>query len=166
MATKSLPELSLDTQTIERLLDAMAIGDIITFAVLSSAIGRDVQHQARGNLRTARQRLLRQQHKVFGAVLGVGLKRLDDEGKVAAAGVHVRRGRNQFRRARQTATAVDDFAALPNDVKVRHNVIVAQSGALLHMTNPKATRALEGKIDQPASSLKPKDTLELMKATL
>lgn len=166
MATKSIPELSIDTQTLERILEATSIGDVVTFQVLSEAIGRDVQLQARGNLRSARLRLLRHHHMVFGAITNVGLKRLNDEGKIGAAHGHVKRGRNQFRRARQTATAVDNFSALPNHLKVEHNVIVAQSGALLHMTSAKATRTLEGKIGEPEKAFKPKESLELMKSTL
>jgi len=164
--TRAIPELSIDTQTIERLLRSTAIGEIVTFAQISTAIKRDVQREARGNLRTARHRLRKYDHMVFGAVTNVGVKRLTDEGKIAAARGHVNRGRNQFRQARTTATAVDDFGKLPNHLKLEHNVIVAQAGALLHMTSTKSTKTLEGKIGDETKAFKPKESLELMKSSL
>lgn len=166
MTQKAIPELSVDTQVLERMLKATAIGDIVTFGAMTEAIKRDVQKEARGNLRTARHRLRKTDHMVFGAVTNVGVKRLNDEGKIAAARGHVHRGRNQFKQARTTAAAVDDFGKLPNHLKVEHNVIVAQAGALLHMTSTKSTKTLEGKIGDGTKSFKPKESLELMKANL
>ena len=164
---KSIPELSVDTQIIEGLLRTASIGDVVTYESMSAAIKRDVQKEGRGNLRTARRRLHKIDHMVFGAVTNMGVKRLNDEGKSAAARGHAHRGRNQFKQASVTATAVDDFGKLPNHLKIEHNVIVAQAGALLHMTSAKSTKALEGKIgDDALKSFKPKESLELMKASL
>jgi hypothetical protein len=120
-AKRAIPELSIDTQTLERLLASAGIGDIVPYADLSTAIGRDVQADARGCLNTARKRLHKHSRVVFGVVTNVGIKRLNDEGKVGAAGAHIQRGRRQFIRARAAAVAVDDFDALPNEAKVEHN---------------------------------------------
>lgn len=163
---KSIPELSLDTQTLQRILEQTKIGDTVPYETLSKAIGRDVQAAARGNLRSARRRLLKLNHMVFGAIPNVGVKRLTDEGKIAAAKGHFNRGRNQFRQARVTATSVDNFAGLPNALKVEHNIIVAQSGALLHMTASKPTRVLAEALGDTRRQFTPKESLELMGATI
>lgn len=163
---RAIPELSIDTQVLERLLSAAAIGDVVSYSALSAAVGRDVQTEARGNLRTARQRLHRAQSMVFGVVVNVGVKRLDDAGKISAAKGHVVRGRNQFKQARATAAAIDDFAQLPNNLKVEHNIVLAQSGALLAMTSVRATKKLEGAIGDAQTKFSPSDSLASMKAIL
>lgn len=164
---RSVPELSLDTQTLEKILSAAAIGDLVTYSALSAAIGRDVQREARGNLATARQRLHAGRQMVFGAVTNIGLKRLDDEGKIAAAQGHTRRGRSQYRRAIKTVAAVDNFDALTNDQKLQHSLVAATAGAVLHFTTPARARRLEAAIGENVQkTFKPKETLELMKASL
>lgn len=140
---RSIPELSLDTQTMERMLREVPVGGILTYATLSAAIGRDVQHEARHTTRTARQRLLRSDRMLFEPVTNIGLKRLDDAGKVATGRAHLRRSRTQARLAQAKTSAVDDFAALPNHLKVEHNLVLAQAGILRHVTSGATTRKLE-----------------------
>lgn len=165
--SRAIPELSIDTQTIEKLLGGAAVGDIVTYSAMSAAIGRDVQTEARGNVTSARQRLHVGRQMVFGAVTNVGLKRLDDEGKIAAAQGHARRGRSQYRRSLKTVAAVDNFDALPNDQKLRHSLVAAQAGVILNLTAPARTRRLEEAIgDNVKKAFKPKETLELMKASI
>lgn len=164
---KAIPELSLDTQTVERLLSGVAIGEIMPYTTLTAAVGRDVQQEARGCLRTARIRLHRSRAMVFGAVTGIGLKRLDDQGKIAAAHGHARRGRRQYRMAVRTVAAVDDFAALPNDQKVQHSLIAAQAGAILQMTTTRRAKRLEASVaDHLQKAFSPKESLALMKASI
>lgn len=164
---RAIPELSIDTQTIENMLAAVQIGDIITYEAMSEAIGRDTQHEARGNVATARYRLHQSQQMVFGAVTNVGLKRLDDAGKIAVAQNHTRRGRSQYRRAIRTVAAVDNFDALPNDQKLQHSLVAAQAGVILQMTTPSRTRKLKAAIgDSVQKSFKPKECLALMKGTI
>jgi hypothetical protein len=38
---RAIPELSIDTQTLERLLRTVSVGEIIAYRSLSAAIGRD-----------------------------------------------------------------------------------------------------------------------------
>jgi hypothetical protein len=164
---RAIPELSIDTQTIENMLAEAQIGDIVTYEAMSAAIGRDTQREARGNVTTARHRLHQSRQMVFGAVTNVGLKRLDDTGKIAAAQGHTRRGRSQYRRAIRTVSAVDNFDALPNDQKLRHSLIAAQSGVILSLTAPSRTRRLEAAIGENVQkAFKPKECLALMKGTI
>lgn len=167
MKQKAIQELSLDTQTLKRLLREAEIGQIVSYSEMSSAIGRDVPTEARGNLRTARRQLLREHNMVFGPVLGVGMKRLDDAGKIESAHGHARRGRSQYRMAVRTVAAVDDFDALPNDQKIRHSLVAAQAGAILQLSSPTLTRKLEAAVSMHTQkSFKPKESLELMKGSL
>lgn len=166
MLMRSLRELSIDTQTLESMMIKVPIGDMVTYHDLSASISRDVQAAARGNMNSARRRLEREHHIVFGAVKGLGLKRLDDVGKVAAANTHVARGRNQFRSAKRVASAVDNFDALPNDAKVEHHVVMAKAVTLLHMTSPQTTKRLQSALADAHRKFEPKESLELMKSSL
>lgn len=166
MTQKAIPELGIDTQTLERALLALQIGEVISYADLSASIGRDVQREAHGNLATARKRLLRSHRMVFGAVINIGIKRLSDEGKIAAAHGHLKRGRTQFKMVRASVASVDDFSALPNRLKIEHNVMAAQAGAILSMTSSKNTRKLEAAVGDGQKTFKPSDSLELMKRSL
>jgi hypothetical protein len=164
---RSIPELSIDTQTIEKMLAEAAVGDIVTYEAMTKAIGRDTQHESRGNVATARHRLHQSRQMVFGAVTNVGLKRLDDAGKIAAAQGHTRRGRSQYRRAIRTVSAVDNFDALPNEQKLRHSLVAAQAGVILNLTTPARTRKLEAAIGENVQkAFKPKECFALMKGTI
>lgn len=163
---KAIPELGLDTQTIERLLQALQIDESIPYAALSDAIGRDVRTEARHALDSARRRLLRAHRLLFECVRGVGLKRLGDEGKVSTGEWHLRRARTQAKKCVDKVTAVDNFQALPNDLKVQHNVLLAQAGVLRHITSPKTTAKLQKAVDQPKRDLALRECLEAMKPAL
>lgn len=163
---RTVQELSIDTQTIERVLIAANIGDVVTYEALTSAIGRDVQHAARHILSSARRRALRQHRMVFEPVPNVGMKRLDDVGKIAAGRWHLQRSRNQARYALQKATSIDDFDALTNDQKVEHNVVVAQAGVLRHLTSAKSTAKLSGAVSTPKKQLPLRDCLKAMEPFL
>lgn len=162
----SIPELSIDTQTLESELQKLAIGDHITYEALSKAINRDVQHHGRQVLTSARRRLQRHHRIIFGVIVNVGLKRLNDEGKIASARGHVSRGRNQFKMARQQALSVDTFDALPNHAKLEHHLVLAQATTLLHMTAPAATKKLTASVKEAQKQLTAKESLELMKGAL
>lgn len=164
---KTIPELSIDTQTIEKLLLAAAIGDIVTYADMTTAIGRDVQHGARHYLRTAIARVLREPHRMlFEAVPNVGVKRLDDAGKIATGRSHLSRSRNQAKYAARKVKAVDDFDALPNALKVEHNVVIAQAGMLRHITSPNTTNRLMEQTTRPVRELPLRACLKAMEPLL
>jgi hypothetical protein len=162
---RTIPELSIDTQTIERLLAALPIGGVVTYRVLSDAIGRDVQGAARGNLYTARRRLLHRERMVFDVLVNDGLKRLDDAGKVMAGRAHVHRAVAQARLARRKTAAVDDFNALPNALKVEHNLTLAQAGVMVYMAGPQGTTQLQTKIATTPQPLALAAVLDAMRAT-
>ena len=163
---KAIPELSIDTQTIEQMLLGVLVGETVSYHTLSAAIGRDVQHGARHILNSARRRVLREHHAVFEPVTNEGMKRLDDAGKIGAGHWHMRRMRNQARYAMAKVSAVDDFPALPNTLKVEHNVLRAQSGVLLHLSSKRITAKLRGAIGSPQKEMPLRACLSAMEPFL
>jgi hypothetical protein len=163
---KAVPDLSIDTQTVERLLADISVGDAVSYETLSSAIGRNVQGDARHILKSAQSRLLRERQMVFAPVWGKGMKRLDDVG-IVGTGVHtLKRVHNLARRGARTLAAVQDFEALPNESKVQHNLMAAQLGMLSHVTSGRVAKKLEAQTRQSATPLPTAKLLEAMKASL
>ena len=159
---RAIPEVSIDTQMLESALLIVGVGDVVSYGQLTDVIGRDVQTEARHHLASARRRVLRSHRMVFEPVLNVGLKRLDDAGKIAAGRWHIKRSRNQARYAQTKATAIDNFDALPNELKVEHNVIVAQAGVLRHMTSSRSVEKLKGSFQTTQKELSLKACLSAM----
>jgi hypothetical protein len=167
MTTKrAIPELSIDTQTVERILVVAAVGEVVPYGRLSEAIGRNVQNGARYVLKSACDRLLREQHMVFEAVRGDGVKRLDDAGVVGTGTQTLKKIHNAARRGARKLAAVQDFNALPNEKKVQHNLIVAQLGMLAHVTSGRVAKRLEEETRKAPEPLPTARLLEAMKASL
>lgn len=163
---RAIPELSIDTQTIERLLSEVGIGDVVSYAVLSEAIGRNVQNGARHILMSAETRLLREHQMVFAPVHGEGVKRLDDAGILGTGESTLRRVHNLSRRGARKLAAVKDFDALPNAQKVKHNLMIAQLGMLSHVTSGRTAKRLEEATSKAAQPMPTAKFLEAMKASL
>lgn len=163
---RSIPEVSLDTQVLERLLSTAAIGDVVSYDALTAAVGRDVQGEARHHLSSARRRLLRGSNILFEPVKGVGMKRLDDIGKVGTGEVHMKKMRRQASISVQKTSSVDDFNALPNDVKIRHNTVLATGGAVRHMTSMATQRTIAGRVGNERKALGLKDCLDAMRPSV
>lgn len=144
--SKSFPELSVDTQLLfDRLIKAK-IGETVTYQELSGLIGADVQGRARGLLRTARKKAMREERMVFGVVRNVGLKRLDDSGIVSTGQLTLAKIRRQARMGMVQLACVRNFDAMPNEAKVAHNTHMSMLGALVAATKPTKVKALESKI--------------------
>lgn len=167
MSKRSIPELSIDTQTLERELAAVVVGDTIAYDDLTAVIGRNVQNGAAHLLQTARRRLQRERQIVFEPVHGEGLKRLDDIG-IASSGESARvRMHNLARRTRQKLGCVQDFDALPNDVKIKHNVAMSIFGALSEVTRSASIKKLEGHVaNGKHDALPTAKFLDAMKASI
>ena len=150
---RAVPELSMDTQILEGVLRTAAADVIMTYAELSAAIDRDVQKSARPQLRSARRCLLAQDHLVFGVVRNVGLKRLDDHGIVGTASQRLRHIRRTATVGLHEVASVRDFAALPNDEKIRHNAAMSVYSVLRHITKEKTMLKLEGAVGEAQEKL-------------
>lgn len=143
---KAIAELSIDTQTLERRLLTVGVGETVSYDELSGLIGRDVQNGARGLLTTARRRLLKNNQMVFDAVANQGVKRLGDEAIASLGDPAINRIHNAARRGVQRITCVQDFDKLPNALKVKHNMSVSLLGAMAHMTRSSSIKKLETRV--------------------
>jgi hypothetical protein len=163
--TRAIPELSVDTQTIERLLWDVPVGDVIDYTTLSAAIGRDVQHRARHILDSAVRRVLRDKQMVFAAVSGLGMKRLDDTGVLGVGTQAVAEiGRKSKRTVKKLACA--KYEALTKDGQNQHNVLVSQLGMLAHVTSTSAQKRIAAKVDEAQAKLPVAKMLEAMRASV
>lgn len=75
-----------ETKQVQAVLDKLEVGSIATWQQLTDAAGSNVQ-KMRGCTITARSALLKESQKVFAAVRGVGLQRLNDSDVVKHEGM-------------------------------------------------------------------------------
>ncbi len=134
----------VDAQTLAKFLLKLPEGSIATYEVLSGLIGINVQEE-RGALDTARKVLLRENGMVFGAVHGVGLKRLSDSEVVEQGSEAVVRIRRATRRS-MTRLSTADFDALPKTEQNTHRMVSATLGAIALCSGTKARHKLEQRI--------------------
>ena len=73
---KTTPEREIEIERIVAVLVALSVGQTATYQVLTDAIGRDVQADARLVMITARKRAEKQTGQRFETVFKVGIKRL------------------------------------------------------------------------------------------
>jgi len=153
-------EKSSDTKTLESVLVEAQIGDMITYDMLSKAIGRDVRDFALASLTSARRSLQQSKGFVFGVEHNVGLKRLNDSEIVKSTEYD----RNKMRRAAKRSLkklSVVDFDKLAPEEKRQHVVASAQMGAIEMFAGKKAMAKIESKVDDTKRTLPIGETLRL-----
>lgn len=167
MTKVTIAEVSIDTQTLERELLKATIGDLIDYEHLSATIGRDITGKARHVLYSALYRVKRDRQMVFSPVRGVGMKRLDDIAIASSGDQSIARIRNTAKRGRHTLTCVQDFAALPEDVKRKHNIALSVLGVLGHITRTSTVKKIEARTGNTLhDSMPTAKFLEQLKDTL
>jgi alkylated DNA nucleotide flippase Atl1 len=148
MTFKSTPELDIDVRRICDVLDAAAPGDVVTYATLSAAIGRDVQGDARSVLYRALRRQLKDSDRLWLCLREKGYRLATDS--EIATGVpeesRLKVSRLAKRQGRKLA-AIQDLDALSREEKT--GVLAAQSflGVINAFTKPAAVKKLETKIN-------------------
>ncbi len=151
----------IDTQMIYERLSTASIGDLIEYQELTALIGTDVQNKGRGYMETARRMALRDKGMVFQPVRGVGLKRLADTEIVQSGQAYITKIRRHARRGMRVLVSVQDFGALPNDLKVRHNATVSMLGAVAVFSGGAAQKRVEGAVEKAGQKISYTKTLEL-----
>jgi hypothetical protein len=128
-------------------LGKLNVGEAITYDQLNNAAGRNVQKEAYGALRTARNRLLRDDDKVFGVLRGMGLKRLNDKEayEVGASGVLSIR-----RKSRKQLTILSKVnpSKLTTDEQIRMHATMSVFGAVNLFTRTGSLDKVANKIAQ------------------
>jgi hypothetical protein len=166
MAKKAISELSVDAQTLERVLRKANVGEVVSYDALSGSIGRDVRKGGRHLLRTARHRAFTQDGVVFDTVTDVGLKRLDDHGIVGTQTKRLTHIHRVAARSKRELAAVRDFAAMSNEDKIKHNTGMSLFGVLQHVTKEKTVLKLEATFEHASGVMPLAKMLEAVKANL
>ena len=164
MPKKTIPELSIDSRTLYDKLAKIEIDGFIPYTELSEAITRNVQHEARGNLTTARNMARKIHGAVFGVVMNEGLKRLKDEEIVGIGMKSVKSIGRASRRAMNKLICVKDFNNMPVDVQTKHNTMLSVLGVMNVMSKPKRINAIEHKVATAQKRLPVSQTLEFFSA--
>lgn len=108
-----------DVSQIKAMLGAAKPGDLISYAAMSRAIGRDIQER-RHVIMAAMKQLQRERRMVFAAVPNEGYKRLND-GEIVATGADVlSRIRRQSRRGARKLACVN-FEQLTPEQQLTQN---------------------------------------------
>lgn len=157
---KTIGEMGADARAIYQHLIKAAVGDVVTYGQAAKLSQRDVQGRERYVLETARRAAARDGF-VFGAVRGVGLKRLADAEIVAEVEDVPGRVRRMCRRGNTKLSRVRDYKSLPKETQVRHNALACQLGALSLMTKPKAQAQIEQAVRTAATALPGEEALKL-----
>lgn len=144
-----LYEKSIDTKILEDLLSKANVGDLVTYELMSVAIGRSVRDFALPSLRSARQGLLNTKNMVFGVEKNVGVRRLNDSQIVKAA----EHDRKKMKRAATKAIrklSVVDFDKLTPEEKKQHTVASAQMGVIAMFSSKRTTTKITENVNDKA----------------
>lgn len=136
---------SADTSIIENRLRNTNPGDIVTYAELSTLLGRDVVTFCRGHINSARRTLVKESI-FFDCIPNEGYKRLDNKEAVHASDAYTLRARRAARRGLVHLQNVP-FDGLDDDAKRKHMTVSAQLGAIDLFSSGKATKKIEGAVN-------------------
>lgn len=144
---KTIPQISVDSQTLYRRLIQASVGEVITYDELTALIGRNVRPKEKGyaNLYTAKKRALNENQIVFGPVQGVGIKRLDDAETVSASRCHLHKSRTAARYSRRIAATVDPKNLTAED-RALYEATSLTAATIDLVTKPSKQKALETRI--------------------
>ena len=154
-------EMNLDTRIVLDRFKTVSVGQTITFAELGTALGRAVGGGA--PVIQSAIRKLEAEGIIFANVRGVGYQRLTDiaiVNTVEAGRVSLRRKAKKLVRR---LASVNDFDALPNDAKIKHNAAMSGFGAIAAILAPGKMKELESAVEKTAQTLPLAKTLEVFK---
>lgn len=149
MLLEPIAKNGIDIDILKATLSALPVGEVISYADLSAAIGRDVQYKNRYLLISACDRLLKDKQMVFGAVFNVGIKRLTPDEAVTQVNHVLKRVRTIARRGAAKIAATDYNSLSTDDLRQMHNsalsllaaVIYSADARQLNRLNPPCTNA-------------------------
>lgn len=130
--------LSAESAAVISRLKECAVGQIVTYAELSSIIGYNIRER-RAALHTARRRLLADERMHFATVVGEGVRRINDAEAGRSLEHDVRAARSAGRRGLRKARAID-LTEVPKDERAE---IVGRASLLALIDRAGAPRAQE-----------------------
>lgn len=152
-------ELSTDAKTLASILRAAEVGDVIQYAELTHAIGRDVQGAARSVLETARAIVQREHRMVFDCSRNEGLRRLSDSEIVDLSDGAMDKIRRTAKRTAKKLVCVD-YDAMPREKQVKHNAALSMLGVMSELSKDSSVKRLA------EETRKSGDQLPVAKATI
>lgn len=160
---KTIASLSIDAKVIYDRLKTAIVGELIPYKELNDLVDRNLQKD-RGPLTTARRIAQRNDQVVFDCVLNSGLRRLSDVEVVGTGAQTVRRIRSAAKNGARKITSVKDYAGLPNESKIEHNMYASVFGAVYAAMAPKRLEKVSQRVIANDSSQLPlAKTLEAFK---
>lgn len=159
MDKRSIGEMRLETQLLQKRLEQVPEGETVTYADLSAVAGVNVQDEGRGLLRTARSNAEREIKSLFSVVFGVGLKRLSPNETASETG----RATDHIRRTAKRAfarSAKADWSRMTPEAKAALNT----ERTLLHFaaqaTTDKSRKKIENAVAAANDAINFQDTLK------
>ena len=145
---------SSDTTALVRLLEKTEVGATVSWASMSSELGRDCSPDgiAYGATISARRILERQQQRAFEAVPNQGLRRLANVEIVESGDRFIDKARRAVKRGIVRLTCVD-YAALPRDKQIQHNAKLSAMSAIAELGSSGSIRRIEKQIEDSNAAL-------------
>lgn len=160
MKRSGMFEKSADTLIIENRLRNAVVGEMVSYDELTKLLGRDVRQFCRSSITSARH-TLEGESIFFDTVANEGLKRLtESEAVTKTAPSYVSRAKSAASRGMRVLQNVQ-YDNLDDNTKRKHLSTSAQLGAIKLFTSSKATKAIEGKVEQTKTTLPIGETLKL-----
>ena len=150
-------EKSADTKVLEMVFKEAKVGDVVTYAVMSKSLGRDVRVFAQGAINTARRTLLAG-GVVFGTERNTGIIRLNDVQIIDSTEADRQRVQRIGKRSLKKLGTVR-FELLDNDQKKRHTTMAAQLGAISMFASKSSTKKIESNVKPDSATLAIGETL-------
>lgn len=154
-----IPVISADSETLASLLLTVQAGEEISYQTLSDSIRRDVTAVARGNLMTARRKIMREEGVLFEPIRGVGLKRLLDSEIVDLGRGTLQKINRASHRGIQKLSCVQKFEDLTPAEKTKHNAAMSLFGVFYQVSKSKSIKKIESTVAIMQSSLPLDSTL-------
>lgn len=144
--------MQTDARALAEQLAQAQPGQVISYAVLTALIGRDVQREAYTALSRARQMVQDENRMVFVTLHGQGLRRADDDTIVRTTTGQIQALHDETRRIQRRLACVKP-EGLSADAAVTYRQNVALTGALAHFTAPDTQKTLREYSRQSARPL-------------
>lgn len=131
----------METQLLEQRLLKMEPGEFVSYDDLTAVCGVDVRGAGYPLLASARKAAGRALSTIFDAVRGEGIKRLEEDEKVAAVSRLVSRGRKTIRKAGDLSCRVD-YDAISDDKRRELNGLRGAIVASIEFIKPTAIKKI------------------------
>ena len=157
-------ELSIHSMELYRRLSVCAKGDFIGYPELNLIIKMNVQKEGYAYLMRAREMALRKDGLRFEVVRSKGIKCLTDEENALMTGPsYIKKLSRITRKGQRKITAIEDFGALSNEAKIKHNMSMSVLGVFRNLTQIKRLKRIETEVRSKPRELSFNSTITLFK---